>query len=40
MLKSITNLAIELGIKVVAEGVETQEELLACKDVGCHLVQG
>jgi len=40
MLKSITHLAIQLGIQVVAEGVETKEELLTCQDVGCHLVQG
>jgi GGDEF domain-containing protein len=40
MLKSITHLAVQLGIQVVAEGVETEEELLVCRDVGCHLVQG
>ncbi|WP_372998497.1 GGDEF domain-containing protein [Sulfurimonas sp.] len=40
MLKSITHLAVQLGIQVVAEGVETIEELLVCRDVGCHLVQG
>lgn len=40
MLKSITQLAIQLGIQVVAEGVETKEELLICRDIGCHLVQG
>ena len=40
MLRSITNLAIQLGIQVLAEGVETKEELLTCKEIGCHLVQG
>ena len=40
MLRSITQLAIQLGVKVIAEGVETQEELLTCKEIGCHLVQG
>lgn len=40
MLRSITNLAIQLGIQVIAEGVETKAELLMCKDIGCHLVQG
>jgi len=40
MLRSITQLAIQLGIKVIAEGVETREELLTCKEIGCHLVQG
>jgi len=40
MLRSITNLAIQMGIQVIAEGVETKAELLMCKDIGCHLVQG
>ena len=40
MVRNITHLAIQLGIKVVAEGVETEAELLTCKDIGCHLVQG
>ena len=40
MVKSIVNLAIQLGIRVVAEGVETDEEYLICKDLGCHFVQG
>ncbi|WP_304545600.1 GGDEF domain-containing protein [Sulfurimonas microaerophilic] len=40
MVKSITHLAIELGIKVIAEGVETKEEYLTCKEIGCNFVQG
>lgn len=40
MTRSIAHLAIQLGIKVIAEGVETKEELFACRDIGCHLVQG
>lgn len=40
MLRSITNLAILMGIQVIAEGIETKAELLMCKDIGCHLVQG
>ena len=40
MVRNITHLAIQLGIKVVAEGVETKAELLTCKDIGCHLLQG
>lgn len=40
MLRSITHLAIQLGIKVIAEGVETKAELLTCKYIGCHLIQG
>lgn len=40
MVKSITHLAIELGIKVIAEGVETKEEYLTSKEIGCNFVQG
>lgn len=40
MFKSISNLAMQLGIKVIAEGVETKEEFLTCKDIGCHFIQG
>jgi len=40
LVRNITHLAIQLGIKVIAEGIETKEELLTCKEIGCHLVQG
>ncbi len=40
LLKSIINLSLQLGIKVIAEGVETKEEYLVCQDIGCHYVQG
>lgn len=40
MVRNITHLAIQLGIKVIAEGVETKEEYLTCKDIGCHFAQG
>ena len=40
MVRSITHLAIQLGIKIIAEGIETKEELFACKDIGCHFIQG
>lgn len=40
MFKSISDLAMQLGVKVVAEGVETKEEFLACKDLGCDFIQG
>jgi diguanylate cyclase (GGDEF)-like protein len=33
-------LAHVMGIGVIAEGVETEGELLACKEAGCDLVQG
>lgn len=38
--RNITQLALQLSIKVIAEGVETKEEFLTCKEIGCHLVQG
>lgn len=40
LVRNITNLAVQFGIKVVAEGVETKEELFACRDIGCHFIQG
>ncbi|MDD2790858.1 MAG: GGDEF domain-containing protein [Sulfurimonas sp.] len=40
MVRNITHLAIQLGIKVIAEGVETEAELLTCQRIGCHFVQG
>jgi len=40
MLRSIVNLAVQLGILVIAEGVETKGEFFICKEIGCHFVQG
>ncbi|MBE0514800.1 EAL domain-containing protein [Sulfurimonas sp.] len=40
MARSITHLAVQLGIKVIAEGIETKEELLTCRNIGCHFAQG
>lgn len=40
MFKSIVNLVKELGKIVVAEGVETTEQLKYIKDAGCQIVQG
>lgn len=37
---STVQLAHAMGISVIAEGVETERELIACKEVGCDLVQG
>lgn len=37
---TITNLAHVLGIRVIAEGVETEAEYIACRAAGCDLVQG
>ncbi|MDF1880208.1 EAL domain-containing protein [Sulfurimonas sp. MAG313] len=40
LVKSIVQLARQLGISVIAEGIETKSEMLVCKELGCHLVQG
>ncbi len=37
---TITNLAHVLGIRVIAEGVETEAEYIACRAAGCDLIQG
>ncbi len=29
-----------LGLKVIAEGVETKEQAEVVRDLGCHLIQG
>ncbi len=31
---------MELGARVVGEGIESADELSALRDVGCHLGQG
>lgn len=40
IVKSITNLAKDLGFLVVAEGVETQQQLDFLKSYGCDYIQG
>jgi len=40
LVSTITDLAHVLGIFVIAEGIETKEELYVCKEIGCDLVQG
>ncbi len=39
-VSSTLNMAHILGITVIAEGVETEEEFYACKEIGCDLIQG
>jgi diguanylate cyclase (GGDEF)-like protein len=39
-VSTIVDLAHVLGIIVVAEGVETEAELITCRDIGCDLAQG
>lgn len=40
IIKTIVSLAENLNVKLVAEGVETEEHVNVLKDVGCHLLQG
>ncbi|GAB2696477.1 EAL domain-containing protein [Thalassiella azotivora] len=40
VVKGVLALASELGLEVVAEGVEESSQLDALRDAGCHLVQG
>ncbi|MBD1582619.1 putative bifunctional diguanylate cyclase/phosphodiesterase [Pseudoalteromonas sp. S16_S37] len=40
MVKCLVDLSSQLGIKVIAEGVEQQEQQQMLSDFGCHLVQG
>lgn len=37
---NIVNIAHQSNIKVLAEGVETIDELNVCREIGCNLVQG
>lgn len=40
ILKAVINLAYELNIKVLCEGVETKNQLEALRNLGCNWVQG
>ena len=40
MLEVIIDIADHLSVPVIAEGVETEEQLLALRDLGCGIVQG
>ena len=40
VIKNIINMAKELGIDVVTEGVEREDQTNMLKEVGCHIVQG
>jgi len=40
IVSAVTNLAHDLGLTVVAEGVETEQQLRMVGEIGCDLVQG
>ena len=40
MVRSTINLAHELGLEVVAEGIEDEESLRLLKELGCDYAQG
>ncbi len=40
LVKHLVRLCEELGARVVAEGIETEDELLCVRDAGCHFAQG
>lgn len=40
IVESIVQLAFKLGMPVIAEGVETKEQLEMLKSIGCQIVQG
>jgi diguanylate cyclase (GGDEF)-like protein len=40
LLKNIVHIAHVLGTRVIAEGIETEAEFLACREYGVDLVQG
>jgi diguanylate cyclase (GGDEF)-like protein len=39
-VSNIVGMAHVMRIRVIAEGVETEQEFYACKEIGCDLVQG
>ncbi|NJO37447.1 MAG: EAL domain-containing protein [Rhizobiales bacterium] len=40
IVRSTIDLAHNLGLEVVAEGVESQAQMAALKELGCDIVQG
>lgn len=40
LVKNIVNFCHVLGVRVIAEGIETETEFLACREFGVDLVQG
>ncbi len=40
IIRAITDLAQSLGVRITAEGVETEDQLKALRDLNCHQAQG
>ena len=40
MISIVIDIADYLGVPVIAEGVETEEQYLALKKLGCTIIQG
>ena len=40
IVKNVINMAGELGMSVIAEGVESDEDIRKLKAIGCQVVQG
>ncbi len=40
IVRHIIQVAKELQVKIVAEGIELESELAVCRDIGCEYVQG
>jgi diguanylate cyclase (GGDEF)-like protein len=40
LARNMVQLSTLMGCRVIAEGVETERELMVCREIGCHMVQG
>jgi EAL domain-containing protein (putative c-di-GMP-specific phosphodiesterase class I) len=40
LVKAVVRMCVDLGAEVVAEGLETWDEVRAARDCGCHYAQG
>lgn len=40
LARNMVQLSTLMGCRVIAEGVENERELLVCREIGCHMVQG
>ncbi|MBQ6677447.1 MAG: EAL domain-containing protein, partial [Clostridia bacterium] len=40
MLKAVIDMSASLSVPMIAEGVETEQQMLALREMGCDMVQG